>query len=137
MSESKHTPGPWRVHHTTIHGKTYGAPWIEPEDDETDIQISGSGGATSFTRRIVEFRGTDVDEVNAAFIVRAVNSYDTHRALIAELVEALEASQSALAMLTEPKEIRTTSVQQAWAVAVDAELKARRALAKAKAESAP
>ena len=44
------------------------------------------------------------------------------------LTEALRVAKSALALLTEPEAIQTTSTQQAWAQAVEAQAHARRAL---------
>lgn len=51
--------------------------------------------------------------------------------------KALKTAQSALAMLTEPNEIRSTSVANAWAIAVDAELQCRRALSASAEETKP
>lgn len=48
--------------------------------------------------------------------------------LVAPLVEALRASQAALAMMTAPKSIMATSTAQAYANAYAAECKARAAL---------
>ena len=48
--------------------------------------------------------------------------------LVEPLVEALRASQAALAMMTEPKSIMATSTAQAYAHAYAAECKARAAL---------
>ncbi|MET3481498.1 hypothetical protein [Methylobacterium sp. 1973] len=56
---------------------------------------------------------------------------DAALARVEKLEKALGVAQSALAMLTEPNEIRSTSVAKAWAVAVDAELKCRQALTEA------
>jgi hypothetical protein len=70
-------------------------------------------------------------KANAAFIVEACNQYDAlkHRAdLVEPLVEALRASQAALAMMTAPKSIMATSTAQAYAHAYAAECKARTAL---------
>jgi hypothetical protein len=49
----------------------------------------------------------------------------------AELLEALRAAQSALAVLIAPAEIRATTTQQAWAQCVAAEAGARAAIAAA------
>lgn len=49
----------------------------------------------------------------------------------ADLLEALRAAQSALAMLIAPAEIRATTTQQAWAQCVAAEAGARAAIAAA------
>lgn len=65
---------------------------------------------------------------NAAFIVRACNAHY-------QMLEALQAAQSALAMLTTPGAIGCSSVPHAWASCVEAEVKARAAIAAAEAEA--
>jgi Lar family restriction alleviation protein len=56
----------------------------------------------------------------------AVNTYPA----VEGLVKALEDCRSTLSMLTEPNEIRSSSVQHAWAQAVECERKARSALSR-------
>jgi hypothetical protein len=63
------TPGPWVTRVTTIHGKEYGKRWIERADEEL-LLISGTGGARSYTREIVEAQKHDDSDTNAAHIAR-------------------------------------------------------------------
>ena len=56
---------------------------------------------------------------------------------IARLTEACRAAQGALAMMTEPDAIKSTSVQHAWAQAVAAEADCRAALAAVHPPEAP
>ncbi len=73
------TPGPWRVCETTIHGRKYGGRWVEGPEYERDdgcvqgmlIPISGSGGARSFTTRLVEQQDHDHNDANARLIAAA------------------------------------------------------------------
>lgn len=75
-----------------------------------------------------QFCGDEIDRLHATV-------HDLKRDLVAAkrssqaLVEALEKCQRALAMLTEPEAIEGSSVQHAWAHAVEAEAAARAALA--------
>lgn len=83
-----HSPTPWRVNYTEIHGKRYGPPALRSAFVDRDVEEyrairTGSGGARSYSRDLFRFDGLDDDDANAAFIVRAVNNHD-------ELVEALE-----------------------------------------------
>lgn len=48
------TPGPWALSYTELHGKRYGLNGIVPADPAALQQISGSGGAKSFTRYVIE-----------------------------------------------------------------------------------
>lgn len=73
------TPGYWKVCETTIHGRKYGGCWVEgPDVDDGDgcphgilIPISGSGGAKSFTTRIVDIQCHDHNDANARLIAMA------------------------------------------------------------------
>lgn len=62
------TPGPWQVHQTVIHGVTHGGHWVEVADEDQLIQISGSGGARSYTQRVFDTQGHDDNEANARYI---------------------------------------------------------------------
>ena len=81
------TPGPWHSYQTTIHGNKYGGHWVAVSDPAQLIQISGSGGARSFTQRVVDTQDHDDNEANAAHIARC--DPDTIRALIALAQEGL------------------------------------------------
>lgn len=83
---TKHTPTPWAVRETTINGIKYGGCWIEQADDNNLVQISGSGGAQSFTNRVVDIQIHDDNDANAAFIVQCANA---HEALVRALADAL------------------------------------------------
>lgn len=63
------TPGPWTTCVTSIHGKEYGKRWVERADKEL-LLISGTGGARSYTREIVEAQKHDDSDINAAHIAR-------------------------------------------------------------------
>lgn len=89
MGEKAHTPTPWAVRETVMHGTRYGGLWIEPEDAEYLVPLSGTGGAKSYTSRIVDIQDHDHNDANARFIVRAVNGY-------ADLVEALKAARTVI-----------------------------------------
>ena len=67
------TPGPWVVRETVIHDRKYGGLWIEALDPEQDdgklrICISGSGGARSYTTRVVDIQTHDANDANARLI---------------------------------------------------------------------
>jgi len=79
------TPGPWQVEQSTIGGFTYGKAWITPVDPDYMLPITGSGGAMSWTREIVEGQIHDNNDVNAAHIARC--DPDTIRAVLTELLE--------------------------------------------------
>lgn len=89
MSEQKHTPTPWAVRETILHGTRYGGLWIEPEDAEYLVPLSGPGGAKSYTSRVVDIQDHDHNDANARFIVKAVNSHDG-------LVAALKAARTVI-----------------------------------------
>ena len=109
------TPWPWRICEATIHGRKYGGCWVEgPETDDGDgrprgmlIPISGSGGAMSYTTRVIEAQGHDHNDANARLIALAPQ-------LAAALIEALEAldySANTLEILEcddEAKQLRAT-----------------------------
>jgi hypothetical protein len=62
------TPGPWSAEpKITIHDQGYGVA-LRVADGEPRVQISGSGGARSYTSDLVKFDGTDDDAANARFI---------------------------------------------------------------------
>src|SRR5690554_3239297 len=76
MSEQKFTPGPWVVRETVVGGKRYGGCWVEaldPEDERGErlIKISGSGGARSYTTRVVDIQMHDDNDANAHLISAA------------------------------------------------------------------
>lgn len=58
------TPGPWVVLETTINGTSYGGYWLELADPDGMIQMSGSGGARSYTMRVIDQQDHDDNEVN-------------------------------------------------------------------------
>jgi len=95
----KATPGPWVVCQTVIHGKDYGGHWVEgveldPEDPahpERLVQISGSGGARSWTARIFDRQIHDDNEANALFIAAA------NPVTILALLDALAAANARVA----------------------------------------
>jgi hypothetical protein len=66
------------------------APWTarhHNDHSEIDAYIEATGDWATLTK-ICDATGVDA-EATANFIVRAVNAYDAHRALIAELAAAL------------------------------------------------
>ena len=83
------TPGPWKVCEATIHGRKYGGCWVEgPDVDDGDgmprgvlIPISGTGGAMSYTTRLVDRQDHDHNDANARLIAAAP---DLARAYIAQ-----------------------------------------------------
>jgi hypothetical protein len=89
MADGAHTPTPWVVRETIMHGTRYGGLWIEPEDAEYLVPLTGSGGAKSYTSRIVDIQDHDHNDANARFIVQAVNAHD-------DLVEALKAARTVI-----------------------------------------
>lgn len=91
------TPGPWRACETTIHGRKYGGCWVEgPEVDDDGrlswllIPISGSGGAKSYTTRLVETQGHDHNDENARFIAAS-------RELVPAMADRIEELEAKLA----------------------------------------
>lgn len=84
------TPGPWVAKQTVIHGNEYGGWWLEgidldPEDatrPERLVLISGSGGARSYTTRIIDRQIHDDNEANMKWF--ALCSPDNIGALLAE-----------------------------------------------------
>lgn len=107
MGEQKHTALPWRV-----------------TEDERG-QIIRATDSTGKPIASMWANGNDPKE-NAALIVRAVNTYPA----VADLVEALEHCQSALAMVIAPDAIKSSTVMHAFAQAIEAECKARTALSR-------
>lgn len=90
MSEIKHTPLPWQVWQTLINCNEYGGHWIEPADKDQDICISGSGGARSYTRRVIDTQIHDDNKANAEFIVRACNSHYDLLECLKNSIDAME-----------------------------------------------
>jgi hypothetical protein len=99
------TPGPWVAKQTVIHKNEYGGWWLEgidldPEDatrPERLILISGSGGARSYTTRIIDRQIHDDNEANMKWF--ALCSPDNIGALldtIASLRSKLEEAEGAL-----------------------------------------
>lgn len=98
------TAGPWRVCETSIDGKKYGGCWVEGPD-ETDyegrkhgmlIPMSGSGGAMSYTTRLVDRQDHDHNDTNARLIALAPDLAATvieQQRIIAELRAKLEYKQ--------------------------------------------
>ena len=122
MAESSHTPTPWVA---------------DPDDREGyewNIHILDRKGD-----RICFMTSDGPAEANAALIVEAVNNHarlterceaykgqvEAGAARIKELEEALRTCQVALAMMTDPDAIKSTTTMHAWAHAVEAERKAR------------
>lgn len=62
------TPGEWVAHQTVIHGRAYGGHWVEVANEDQLIQISGSGGARSFTQRVFDTQDHDDNEANARYV---------------------------------------------------------------------
>lgn len=115
---SERSPTPWFVHDfTEVPDFTDPLP--------VDVTISCDHPATITVASMDRGMTATLEEAraNAAFIVHAVNLHD-------EMVEALREAQSALAMLTDPKVIGSTTASAAWATAVAAEVKCRSALSK-------
>lgn len=106
---AKHTLTPWRVA-LSPRRKTLcilsDEAWICGELSNGNGEDAGEGRA------------------NAEHIVHAVNVFE-------DLVSALKEARGALALMTSPDAIQSSSVQHAWAQAVAAEARARSALAKA------
>ena len=106
------TPGPWVAKQTVIHKNEYGGWWLEgidldPEDatrPERLILISGSGGARSYTTRIIDRQIHDDNEANMKwFALCSPDNIGTllaeraaDRATIASLRSKLEEAEGAL-----------------------------------------
>lgn len=78
MSAPKHTPGPW---------KNYG---LYRQSDGYNGLMVGNGGMTICEVLSGTLCPPEVRDANAAFIVKAVNSYAASQQTIAQLREALE-----------------------------------------------
>lgn len=102
---TQHTPGPWKAEAPSEYGISIVAP-------------SGGSLGCAWPEDLL---GNMHDAVANARLIAAAP----------DLLEALSAAQAALAMMTAPDAIKATSVQHAWAQAVEAEAKARAAIAKA------
>lgn len=98
------TPGVWQVHQTVIHGKAYGGHWVEVTDEDQLIQISGSGGARSYTQRVFETQGHDDNEANARYVA-ACNPV-AMREVLDELIALRETALQLEAMKREMAELR-------------------------------
>lgn len=106
------TPGPWVAKQTVIHGNEYGGWWLEgidldPEDatrPERLVLISGSGGARSYTTRIIDRQIHDDNEANMKWfalcspdnIGALLDERAADRATIASLRSKLEEAEGAL-----------------------------------------
>jgi hypothetical protein len=87
---------------------------------------------TQFARAVIENVREEVrDEVAHALALAATCPCAAKLDAVREMHDALSLCQHALAMLTAPDAIRSTTVHHAWAQAVMAETRARAALAKA------
>ncbi|MHB1310508.1 MAG: ead/Ea22-like family protein [Gemmatimonadaceae bacterium] len=93
------TPGKWSVRETVINGIRYGGHWVET-DHEAMIQITGSGGARSFTRRVFERQVHDDNEANAAYIAAASPAAVLALLRVAEAAEKRLSTR--LALLDDP-----------------------------------
>jgi hypothetical protein len=102
-------------------------PWIQDKSDLRFIYALNRAGVNRFYLHVQAGWDDTLERTHVAELE------ETARAIAAlpDLVEALKSCQGTLLMLTEPEAIRSTLVHQAWAAAVEAELKARAALAKA------
>lgn len=117
-------------HWTVEENNNYDPPWVIRYDPMPGGTKNEDGTTTiSVTFPALHVTGW-VSEPETALgqIATALN----RDALFNEAVEALEGCRTTLAMLTEPKDIRSTTVTHAWAQAVEAERKARAVLAKAR-----
>jgi hypothetical protein len=103
-------------------------PWVK-EVSKSRIDILTNGGWDKGQPWIASVFVNHVDvsqeagEANAHLIAAAPDMY-----------EALEQAQKVLAMFIEPNAIQQTTVINAYAKAIEAEYKARKALAKARGE---
>jgi hypothetical protein len=92
------TPGPWKCCETSIHGHKYGGCWVEGPDVDDDegrlrgllIPISGSGGAMSYTTRLIDIQDHDHNDANARFIAWAREAVPALAARLAEVEAVLE-----------------------------------------------
>ncbi len=82
------TPSPWTVRETVINGTCYGAHWVESGCVD-GIQITGSGGATSFTDRVFDRQPHDDNEANARFVAAWRNA-------ALDLLDRLASAEAAL-----------------------------------------
>lgn len=90
------TPGTWGAHQTVIHGRAYGGHWVEVADEDQLIQISGSGGARSYTQRVFDTQGHDDNEANARYVA-ACNPVAMREVLaLARQAEALQRENAEL-----------------------------------------
>lgn len=96
------TPGTWGAHQTVIHGRAYGGHWVEVADEDQLIQISGSGGARSYTQRVFDTQGHDDNEANARYVA-ACNPVAMREVLAAaRKAEALQRENADLREALEP-----------------------------------
>jgi hypothetical protein len=117
------TPGPWVAKQTVINGNEYGGWWLEgididPEDatrPERLVLISGSGGARSYTTRIIDRQIHDDNEANMKWF--ALCSPDNIGALldtIASLRSKLEEAEGALEPFAEACDDLDESDKDKW-----------------------
>lgn len=103
----KHTPGPWG--YTSRKGSW---DWVVYCNADPNIEI-----CQPF------HDGTDLNQIGEAN-ARLISAAP-------DMLKALEACLSALSTMTDPGAIKTSSVQNAWAQAVEASVRARAAISKA------
>ena len=113
------TPGPWEYRT----GQSYDWGWVTTATGEFIAQAKDPRARDDRTLDAHRVAKTDPWEANARLIAAAP-----------KMLEALTACQTALAMMTEPDEIKRSSVLNAWTVAVAAEAKARQAISLARGE---
>lgn len=87
------TPSPWTVRETVINGTGYGGHWVEP-GCVGGIQITGSGGAVSFTDRVFDRQPHDDNEANARFVAAWRNA-------ALDLLDRLASAEAALWVFAE------------------------------------
>lgn len=94
MSQLEHTPTPWKVVSVPnfSNGLVYTSIQPVDADEEAKKQLAMMNGEFHVCRMnhtAAEWR-FNYHRANAAFIVKAVNAYESNQALIAKLQEALE-----------------------------------------------
>ena len=120
--EAKHTPGPWEyIPSNENHGPYVSNGWGAGDicDCYTMSKPSELAVCNGGTSKPIHFQHEEAD-ANARLIAAAP-----------ELLEALEQCQKALSMMITPAQIEQTSTLQAFAIATEAEAKARGAISKA------
>lgn len=84
MSNTKHTPTPWRASHGT-------GPTMQGYSQSSCVAGTGVRGLQIIAGCFNDIGGDEVAAANAAFIIRACNSHDR---LVAALCEAIEIIQA-------------------------------------------